>query len=84
MEEQSIELDCQPGYPRPGDLFPSVISDTGLEPEDFTNTSKLFGNWTWHLTNAAKSELFESVRYTVIKERVSALYERGLIRYGSW
>lgn len=84
VEEQSIELDCPPGNPRPGDLFPGVLRGTGLTPSDFALTSKLFGNWTWHLTNPAKSDLFEEVRYTSIKERVEALYHAGCIRYGSW
>jgi hypothetical protein len=26
----SIELDCPPGFPRPSDLLPHVISETGL------------------------------------------------------
>lgn len=84
MTEQTIELDCPPGLPRPGDLFPSVIHDTGLTEDDFTITSKLFGEWTWLLTNTDKSELFERVRGTTIKARVTSLYESGLIRYGSW
>ena len=84
MEEQTIELDCAPGKPRPGDLFPGVLKNTCLQPEDFKCVSKWFGNWTWLLTNEGKSDIFEAVRYTVIKDRVTALYNDGWIRYGSW
>ena len=84
IEEQTIELDCAPGLPRPGDLFPGVIKGTGLKPSDFNCVSKLFGNWMWVLSNPDKSDLFQKVRYSTIKERVHALYHAGYIRYGSW
>jgi hypothetical protein len=80
----SIELDCPPGSPRPGDLFPIVIEDTGLSEEDFSEPSMLFGNWCWVLNEDPKKEqIFQNMR-EVIKERVVGLYNEGAIRYGSW
>ena len=49
IENYKIELDCPPGSPRPDDLLPIVIEGTGLTMEDFTCTSRLFGNWTFEL-----------------------------------
>jgi len=42
---QTIELDCAPGFPRPGDLIGGVISGLGLEARD--PASMFFGNWAW-------------------------------------
>lgn len=78
----SIEIDCPPGSPRPGDLLPGVLEGTGLTEEDFENTSRLFGNWEWQLS-MGKNELYKSVRGT-IKEKLVALYESGKARYVSW
>ena len=82
--DRYIEIDCPPGATRPGDLFPGVIKDTGLEETDFKCVSKFFGNWVFALKNDAKAETFEAVRRTTIKERITALYKQGWIRYGSW
>ena len=81
MEKLTIELDCPPGNPRPGDLFPGLIAETGLKEDDFKLISKLFGNWTWELIQ--NEQLYSECRST-IKERIEALYKKGLIRYASW
>lgn len=78
----TIELDCPPGWPRPDDLLPGVLEGTGFEPGDLKNTGRLFGNWTWEIPEK-RSEEYVGIRETV-KERVTALYNRGAIRYGSW
>jgi hypothetical protein len=84
--EKSIELDCAPGNPRPGDLIGGVVQGTLLEgrpeaaPE--ATVSRLFGNWKW-MFSEVPDEDWKAVQPT-IKERVTALYNRGLIRYGSW
>ena len=83
MDPITIEIDCAPGNPRPGDLFPGTIADTGLTEDDFEITSKLFGNWTWQLTNEAKRDLYEQHK-EVIGNRIRTLSDRGQIRYGSW
>lgn len=79
-EPQTIELDCPPGSPRPGDLIKSVIAGTGLkakEPE-----SKLFGNWTWDYSEVPATE-WQKVK-AITRPRIEALYRSGAIRYGSW
>ena len=80
MSVQTIELDCAPGSPRPGDLIGSVIKDTGLEERD--TVGRFFGNWTWDYSDVPKDE-WKKLQPT-LKERVTALYNRGTIRYGSW
>lgn len=77
---QTIELDCPPGYPRPGDLIENVISGTGLilnEP-----VSKFFGNWAWAFD--IPRDKWESDIQPIIMPRIKQLHTRGLIRYGSW
>jgi len=82
MKSFSIELDCQPGSPRPGELLPGVLEGTGIEIDPDEPDGTLFGNWTWNIPEQFE-ELFETHRET-IKERISKLYNNGLIRYGSW
>jgi len=81
----SIEIDCEPGFPRPGDLFPSVLVDSGLTEEDFDNVSKSFGNWTWVLKEGdpEKDALYTTKR-PVFAERLKKLYDAGYARYVSW
>ncbi len=80
MADQTIELDCAPGFPRPGDLIAQVIKDTGL-PERETS-SRMFGNWTWDYSDIDK-DVWERAK-PILRERIKSLYEVGLIRYGSW
>lgn len=80
MSEQSIELDCQPGNPRPGDLIEAVIADTGLPKRE--TVSRVFGNWKWDYSDIP-AEQWEKVK-PILKERVTKLYNSGVIRYGSW
>lgn len=76
---QTIELDCAPGNPRPDDLIEGVIA--GLLPQK-DPISKLFGNWTWDYSDVSP-EKWQEVQPT-LKERITALYHGGFIRYGSW
>ena len=80
MAEQTIELDCAPGAPRPGDLIGGVIEGTGLEARK--DVSRFFGNWIWDYSDVP-AEVWKKVQ-PVLKERITALYNRGAIRYGSW
>jgi hypothetical protein len=80
MAEQTIELDCAPGAPRPGDLIGSVIEGTGLEPRD--TVGRFFGNWTWDYSDVP-ADTWKKIQ-PILKERITALYHRGAIRYGSW
>ena len=74
-----IELDCQPGNTRPGNLIGGVIEGTGLPIQE--PVSKCFGNWTWEYE--VEPEKWKEIA-TTIKERITALHKKGLIRYGSW
>ena len=80
MSIQTIELDCPPGWPRPGDLIADVIKDTGLPERE--NVGSFFGNWTWDYSDIPADQ-WEAVKPT-LKERIVALYNAGRIRYGSW
>jgi hypothetical protein len=77
---QTIELDCAPGTLRPGDLIGDVIKDLGLperEPQ-----SMFFGNWTWNYSDVP-ADTWQRAK-PELKARITALYEAGAIRYGSW
>ena len=77
---QTIELDCPPGHPRPGDLIQGVIEGTGLELRE--SVGRCFGNWTWDY-NDVPQEQWEKAK-EILRERITKLYEQGFIRYGSW
>lgn len=77
---KTIELDCPPGYPRPGDLIANVIKGTGLLLKD--DCGRFFGNWTWNYSEVSDED-WEKAK-PILKKRISALYDAGVIRYGSW
>lgn len=84
--DTSIELDCKPGYPRPGDLIESVIKDSGLELSDFDTEPPFFGEQKWVLKDSSyevKAELFKKAK-SIFRERITNLYNSGAIRYGTW
>ena len=81
----SIELDCAPGTPRPSDLIEGVLKGTGLDVDDFWTVPPFFGHQMWILLKTAeKDKLFTTIRLNKIKRRVTTLYNRGSIRYGTW
>lgn len=77
---QTVQLDCRPGYPRPGDLIEGVIEGTGLPLRQECST--FFGMWTWDYSDIDPEVWVEAQQ--IMKERVVALHEAGAIRYGSW
>ena len=79
-DEQTIELDCPPGFPRPGDLIEGVIKDTGLPLRE--PVLKFFGEWTWDYTDIDAAK-WDAIR-PILKERIGKLYYAGVIRYGSY
>jgi len=79
MNIETIVIDCAPGQPRPDRYLSQVIADTGLTPEDFENTSKLFGAWTWAVS-PDKAELYRENKSTIMG-KLKDLYHRGSIRY---
>ena len=81
-EWPAIELDCAPGAPRPGDLFPGVVHDTAVFEEDFEQKGRFFGNWSWYLKPEA-ADRYEIAK-PEIERRIKALYASGRIRYGSY
>lgn len=78
--EHTIELDCPPGSPRPGDLIADVIKDTNLPLRD--DISRLFGNWRWEY-NDVDCDTWDKAK-PILKERITTLFNEGTIRYGSW
>ena len=80
MSEQTIELDCAPGSPRPGDLIGGVIKDTGLPKRE--EVSRFFGNWVWDYKDIPEGKWEKAI--PILEERITALYHSGRIRYGSW
>jgi hypothetical protein len=86
MPKHSIELDCPPfAGPRPGDLLPVVIAGTPLEGRPELTPEKpvsaVFGNWTWVFE--LEDETWATVQ-PILASRITALYNHGFIRYGSW
>jgi len=77
---QTIELDCPPGFPRPGDLIEGVIKDTGLPLRE--PVSKVFGEWTWDYADIPEEQWKKA--QVILAERIAALYNTNVIRYGSW
>jgi hypothetical protein len=77
---QTIELDCPPGDPRPSDLIDAVLEGTGLVP--IGEPSKCFGNFEYSF-DISREEWVERIQ-PIIKPRIEALYNSGIIRYGSW
>ena len=82
MEKFTIEIDCAPGNPRPGDLLPQILEGTGITIDPEKTFMRFFGWWGWDVPQE-QSEQYLKVRNT-IKERITALYNRGTIRAGSW
>lgn len=78
---QTIDLDCEPGAIRPKDLIDQVIEGLGIEPLS-RDVLTFFGRATWEF-DVPREEWVESIQPT-LKARITALYEIGAIRYGSW
>ena len=78
----SIELDCAPGSPRPGDLLPDVIKGTALKLDANAPDHAFFGCWTWYIPEE-QNAAYEAAKAT-LELRIKRLYAAGAIRYGSW
>ena len=79
-KKQTIELDCAPGATRPDGLIDGVIKGTKLPKRE--KTGIFMGNAVWDYNDIPEEDWNESV--PIIKERITALYHNGSIRYGSW
>ena len=80
MWKQIIQLDCPPGYLRPGHLIEKALKDTELELRN--DVSRFFGCWTWDYSDIPL-EQWERIR-PILKRNITDLYRRKLIRYGHW
>jgi len=78
----TIALGCQPGSPRPGDLLPGVLEGTGVTIDPTNTILRFFGDWEWAVPED-QTQTYERARET-IQQRIKALYESGLVRWGSW
>lgn len=78
--EQTIEIDCAPGNPRPDAYITEVIAGTGLPERE--PVSKFFGNWCWDYSD------IDPVKWgkiqPILQARLTALYNNKFIRYASW
>ena len=81
METWTIDLDCAPGSPRPGDLLPGVLMGLNIKKDSEDTVSRLFGNWCWEFKTS--KDKYKRIK-PIIEERITSLYNSGIIRYGSW
>jgi len=78
MKRRTIEIDCPPGDPRPGDLIGKVIKGTGLPLREDVGY-RFFGWWTWDYSDIAP-DIWKRAQ-PMIRRRLVRLYEHGFIRY---
>lgn len=77
---ETVDLDCYPGAPRPGDLIAGVLEGTGLVADP--DVTPFFGNAVYRFD--IPRDVWERDIQPVIRPRIIALYHAGLIRHGSW
>lgn len=84
---RSIEIDCPPGGPRPGDLIGEIVKGTILEglpaAHPDATVARFFGCWQWNFTANVSAEEWVEVQ-KIIEPRIRLLFAAGVIRYGSW
>lgn len=76
--KQEIHLECSPADPRPDDLMPELLRDTGIPLRD--SESRLFGHWEWDYSDISR-EAWEAA-VPIIMRRLTRLYRDGVIRAG--
>ena len=77
-----LVIDCPPGVTRPNDVLSSILLNTGLNADDFKNTLRYFGEWTYNLYDD-KIKLFKE-NFVIIVERLKQRYNSGIIRYAEY
>jgi hypothetical protein len=75
-----IGIDCPPGEPRPGALFPKVLSKSGLRVSDFEITGKLYGAWTWKLKPSTEKRVIFLGKRRLFYRRLASLVAQNVIR----
>lgn len=74
-----IEMDCEPGPTRPGDLLPEVLEGLGVEKDPADTLYRFMGNWVWEFQTSP--ETYIRVKPTIF-ERIKALHTKNRIRWG--
>lgn len=82
MGKYSVEIDCQPGITRPGDIFNTICENCNLKEDWFNKPTKIFGNWEW-IVKPEYEEIYKEHQYKV-KEQLTQMYNNGSVRYASW
>ena len=74
----TIEVDCDPwtGMGRQEVHYKAACEAAGLEPQP--RISAFFGCWTWPVVYQNQEQQDK------VKEYLTNLYNRGLVRYASW
>jgi hypothetical protein len=75
QERCAIGIDCPPGNPRPGALFPSVLRGSSLRVADFQKPQKLLGAWTWYLKENPQKEAIFLTKRSLFDKRLAKLVE---------
>lgn len=91
-------IDCKPGHPRPIDVLEMVLHDDddnnditeedallyddALTMKDFILTSTNFGEFKYNVAKE-KEKLFEE-NIPKIADKLTTLYNCGIIRYAEW
>ena len=71
LEMPTIELDCPPGNPRPGDLIEGVLEGTGLAPGE--TVARVFGCWVWSFDMPEKEWEEDPSRSSSLGSRSSSM-----------
>ncbi len=74
-----IEMDCEPGPTRPGDLLPEVLEGLEVEKDPYDTLFRFMGNWCWEFQTSP--ETYTRVKPTIY-ERIKALHKDNQIRWG--
>jgi len=80
--DYEIIIDCAPFTPRPDTILSSVLLGTNLVPDDFINTSVLFGSWAF-VPIKEKEQLYLE-NQDIIGIKLKQLHSTGKIRYAEW
>lgn len=89
MYKLDIEIDCQPGFPRPGDIAKQIgmkwnsrrFNGTAAKEGEFENTTRLFGSWGFERLYNSKDEAEKAC--ATFSEKLKPLYPER-IRYAGW
>ena len=78
-----ITIDCPPGSTRPDNILLSVLNNTKLNSDNFTITSKSFGEWVFQLNEECNPNDYMEI-LPLVKQRLTTYYKEGKVRYAEW